>query len=106
LPILTRDDLEKSVKDAGDVIQRLLDATDSAKAAEDAKTGVIHNLGKGAKSVCVHVKPFFQTFLAVAVQGSAVISCCNFLSLPTVNLYVDSNSQPFWFVGQWSLDID
>ena len=72
LPILTMDDLDKSIEDTSSAIQKIVDSNDSAKAIEAAKKGVVHKLGNGAKSVCVHVKPFLKTFLAVAVHGSAV----------------------------------
>jgi hypothetical protein len=72
LPALTTDDLDKSIEDTSAAIQKIVDANDSAKAIEAAKKGVVHNLGNGAKSLCVHVKPFLKTFLEVAVQGSAV----------------------------------
>ena len=72
LPVLTMDDMDKSIQAAGAAIQNLLDATDSPTAIEAAKKGIIHKLGSGTKTVCDHVRPFLKTFLAVAVQGSAV----------------------------------
>ena len=72
LPVLTTDDLDKSIEDTSAAIQKIVDSNDIEKAIEAAKKGVVHKLGNGAKSVCVHVKPFLKTFLAVAVQGSAV----------------------------------
>jgi len=72
LPVLTTDNLDKSIEHTSAAIQKIVDSNDSAKAIEAAKKGVVHKLGNGAKSVCVHVKPFLKTFLAVAVQGSAV----------------------------------
>ena len=72
LPKLTKDDLEKTIFDADAAIQNLIDANERAKTLEAAKTGIVHKLAKGAKSVCVHLKPFLKTFLSVAVQGSAV----------------------------------
>jgi len=72
LPVLTADDLDKSIEEISAAIQKIMDSNDSQKALEAAKKRVVHKLGNGAKSVCVHVKPFLKTFLAVAVQGSAV----------------------------------
>ena len=72
LPVLTMDDLDKSIEDTSSAIQKIVDSNDSAKAIEAAKKGVVHKLGSSAKSVCVHVKLFLKMFLAVAVQGSAV----------------------------------
>src|SRR5271168_4869772 len=72
LPVLTTDDLDKSIEDTSAAIQKIVDSNDSAKAIEAAKKGAVHKLGNSAKSVCVHIKPFLKTFLAVAVQGSAV----------------------------------
>ena len=70
--VLTMDDLEKSITDTNAAIQKLIAKADHEKEIESAKTGLVHNLAKGAESVCIHVKPFLRTFLAVAVQGSAV----------------------------------
>src|SRR5271155_2416569 len=72
LPVLTMDHLDKSIEDTSSAIQKIVDSNDCEKAIEAAKTGVVHKLGSGAKRVCVHVKPFLKTFLAVAVQASAV----------------------------------
>ena len=72
LPVLTRDSLEKSIEDTRTAIQKIVESNDSAKAIEAAKSGVVHKLGNGSKSACVYLKPFLKTFLAVAVQGSAV----------------------------------
>lgn len=72
LPNLTRDDLDKSIEDTSIAIQKIIESNDSAKAIEAAKKGIVHKLGNGAKSVCIHIKPFLQTFLKVAIQGSAV----------------------------------
>jgi hypothetical protein len=71
---LTLDDLDKSIADTRATIQKLMDANDKAKAIESAKKGVFHTLGNGAKSVCIHVKPFLKTFLTVALNASAVYS--------------------------------
>ena len=72
LPTLSRNDLMKSIKDTGDTIQRLIDAHDHTKSIETSKTGITHTLENGVKSLCVHVKPFLKTFLAVAAKGSSV----------------------------------
>jgi len=74
LPKLTRDNLDESIQDAEAHIQNLIEENDRTKEIAAAKKGIVHNLGNGAKTICVHIKPFLQTFLAVAVQGSAVPS--------------------------------
>jgi len=74
LRTLDRDNLDISIEVASAEIQKLIDLDDKAKAADEAKTGGFHKLGKAAESICVHLKPFFKTFLAVAIQGSAVKS--------------------------------
>lgn len=73
LPALTRDDLDKTILDAEAAIQNLIEKNEHAKALAVAKKGIVHQLGKGMKSICVNVKPFLKTFLTVAVQGAAVI---------------------------------
>ena len=72
LPTLSRNDLTKSIKDAGDTIHRLIDVHEHAKSIEASKTGVVHTLETGVKSLCAHVKPFLKTFLVVAAKGSSV----------------------------------
>jgi len=99
LPELTRDDLDRSIQDADTAIQKLIDANDSAKEIAATKKSIVHQLGNGAKNVCAHIKPFLQTFLEVAVQGSAVQSSGNFHMCSLL----DSRSQSFWVIGQWSL---
>jgi len=74
LPKLTKSDLDKSIEDASNAIQKLIDANDNTKATDATKTDVLHKLGENAKSICNHVKPFLKTFLSVAVQGSTVRS--------------------------------
>jgi len=71
---LTLDDLDKSIADTTATIQKLVDANTNAKAIESAKQGLFQTLGNGTKSICIHVKPFLKTFLAVAVTGSSVFS--------------------------------
>jgi hypothetical protein len=80
LPTLSRNDLTKSIKDADDTIQKLIDTYENAKSIEASKKGVIHTLENGVKSLCVHVKPFLKTFLAVAVTGSSVIMTISLMS--------------------------
>jgi hypothetical protein len=98
LPELTKNDLDKSILDAEAAIEDLIDKNDRAKAVEDAKRGIVHNFGKGIKTVCVNVKPFLKTFLAVAVQGANVFPriVCHWLIL-------DSYSESFWVVVQWDI---
>jgi hypothetical protein len=95
LPELTMDDLDKTIVDADAAIQNLIDANDRAKDLADSRKGILHKLGKGAKSICVHLKPFLKTFLAVGVQGSAVNQL---LSAP--NSRLDTNSQSIWVIVQ------
>lgn len=75
MPELTSGDLDKSIQDADAAIQNLIDANDRAKDTAGTNKGVVDKLANGAKTVCVHIKPFLQTFLAIAVHGSAVLSC-------------------------------
>lgn len=74
LPKLTKNDLDKSIEDTNNAIQKLIDTNDSTKANDAVKTDILHKLGEKAKSICVHVKHFLKTFLSVAIQGSAVRS--------------------------------
>lgn len=75
MPELTSGDLDKSIQDADAAIQNLIDANDHAKDTADTKNSVVDKLGNWAKTVCVLLKPFLQTFLAIAVHGAAVLSC-------------------------------
>lgn len=75
MPELTSGDLDKSIQDADAAIQSLIDANHRAKDIAGTKKGVVDRLGNGAKTVCVHIKPFVQTFLGIAVHGSAVLLC-------------------------------
>jgi hypothetical protein len=60
LPELTRDDLEKTILDADAAIKNLIDTNDRAKDLEAAKKGIIHKLGKGAKTFAF--TPFLNPF--------------------------------------------
>jgi hypothetical protein len=72
LPIVTPGDLDKSVKDASDAIEKLILANISEKEGDATRTGIIHGFGKGVKAVCVHLKPFLRNFLTVGVTANAV----------------------------------
>ena len=61
------DDLNKTIIDADVTIQNLIDTNDRGKDLMDSKKGILHKLGKGANSICIHLKPFLKTFLVVGV---------------------------------------
>jgi len=73
LPALTWDNLDETILNAEAAIQSLIDKNERTKTLAVEKKGVVHQLGKGIKNICVNVKPFLKTFLTVAVQGAAVI---------------------------------
>lgn len=72
MPILNEDNLEKSIEDASNAIQRLIEANETAKANEAAKHGILYEFGKEIKSICVNLKPFVKTFLSIGINACAV----------------------------------
>jgi len=67
--------LDKSIAETSVAIQNLIAINDNKKEIEAANKGVVQSLANGAETICVHLKPFFKTFLSVAGHASAVRPC-------------------------------
>lgn len=74
LPTLDKTNLDESIENASNAIKKIIDANDQVKAEDAAKTGILHTFAENAKSICIHLKPFFKTFLSVGIHSSAVRS--------------------------------